>query len=132
MNIGLPPLSSSPQTTSLTLHEWKQSEWVPYKTDLQIELVMLDPHIRQTFDYKGDGLYETSFRVPDNYGVYKLVVEYFRFGYSWIDLSVETPVRPLKSSEYERFIPMQLPYYSSLLTVVTGFIVMTTVFLYSK
>ena len=120
------------QTTSLTVQEWTGSEWIPYKTNLQIELVMLDPYIRRTFEYKDNGQYEASFRVPDKYGVYKLVVEYFSFGYSWIDLSVETPVRPLKSSEYERFIPMQLPYYSSLLTVVTGFLIMTTVFLYSK
>ena len=78
------------------------------------------------------GRYTASFKVPDVYGVYKLVVQFFRFGHSWVDLSVETPVRPFKSSEYARFIPMQLPYYSSLLTLIIGFFVMTTAFLYSK
>ena len=76
------------------------------------------------------GYYSSEFKVPDVKGVFKLVVEHFKFGYSWLDLSVQTPVRPLKSSEYDRYIPMQLPYYSSLLTVVIGFLVMTTVFLY--
>lgn len=39
---------------SFTIKEWKQDNWVPYKSDIQIELVMLDPYIRKTLEYKGD------------------------------------------------------------------------------
>lgn len=93
---------------------------------------MLDPYIRKKLDNDSRGLYSSHFRVPDVYGVYKLVVQKFNFGLSWIDMNVEIPVRPLKSSEYDRFIPMQLPYYASLLTVVCGFFLMTSIFLYTK
>lgn len=39
---------------SLTLEEWTGDAWVPFETNLQIELVMLDPYIRTALDYNGD------------------------------------------------------------------------------
>jgi len=39
---------------SLTLEEWTGDAWVPFETNLQIELVMLDPYIRTALDYNGE------------------------------------------------------------------------------
>jgi len=97
--------------------------------DVQIEFVMLDPHLRTTLSHDGKGMYSARVKVPDVYGVFKWVLEYRRPGYSWITASVTVPVRPFRHDEYERFIVQAYPYYASVVSMMAGFFVLGIFFL---
>merc|ERR1711920_268728 len=119
-------------SVSMKIEEKRDLEWVGFEAaGLQVELVMLDPYIRKTFDYQGDGSYTTQFQLPDTYGVFKLVVKHEEFGVSWIDVETPTPLRPFRTDEYDRFIPMQIPYYATAYTCMAGVLVLCVAFLYS-
>ncbi|XP_022744954.1 dolichyl-diphosphooligosaccharide--protein glycosyltransferase 48 kDa subunit-like isoform X2 [Durio zibethinus] len=78
------------------------------------------------------GLYSTSFKVPDVYGVFQFKVEYQKLGYTSLSLSKQIPVRPYRHNEYERFIPAAYPYYGAAFSMMTGFFIFSFVHLYSK
>ncbi|KAL9691378.1 hypothetical protein QQ045_011799 [Rhodiola kirilowii] len=54
---------------SVEIYEWSGTNWEPYVTD------------------DVQGLYFTSFKVPDVYGVFQFKVEYQRLGYTTLSLS---------------------------------------------
>ncbi|KAJ6990069.1 dolichyl-diphosphooligosaccharide--protein glycosyltransferase 48 kDa subunit-like [Populus alba x Populus x berolinensis] len=78
------------------------------------------------------GLYHTSFKVPDVYGVFQFKVEYNRLGYTSLLLSKQIPVRPFRHNEYERFITAAFPYYGASFTMMAGFFIFSFVYLYHK
>jgi oligosaccharyltransferase complex subunit beta len=100
--------------------------------DLQIELVMLDPHVRTTLISTGNGTFNAVVKVPDTYGVFKWVLDYRRLGYSWLSEVVTVPVRPFRHDEYERFIVQAYPYYASAASMMAGFFALGFFFLYSS
>nr|VZI33318.1 unnamed protein product [Spirometra erinaceieuropaei] len=56
--------------------------WKPFVADdVQVELIRIDPFIRRTLPHKGNK-YEVQLKLPDVYGVFKLVVDYHRTGYT--------------------------------------------------
>ncbi|VDN09484.1 unnamed protein product [Dibothriocephalus latus] len=56
--------------------------WKPFVADdVQVELIRIDPFIRRTLPHQGNK-YETQIKLPDVYGVFKLVVDYHRTGYT--------------------------------------------------
>lgn len=55
--------------------------------DVQVEFVMLDPHVRLPLKHQGNGTYSVQFKVPDVYGVFKYVVNYNHQGFSYVQLT---------------------------------------------
>jgi oligosaccharyltransferase complex subunit beta len=57
---------------------------------------MLDPYyivnLTPSADHKKSGTYETKFRVPDRVGVFKFIVEHWRYGYSFLNNEVEVSI----------------------------------------
>lgn len=119
---------------SVTMEEYNGHEWVPYVADdVQVELVMLDPYVRQTLSYNeqsNDGTFYTVIRAPDVYGIYKLRLFYQRQGISLIDRSDQVSIRPFKHNEYPRFILAAYPYYTSVFVVMIGFLAFVFVYLF--
>jgi len=110
--------------------EWKK--WNPYKAnDVKLEFVLLSPLVRKTLSSK-NGVFSTTFRVPDVYGVFRLKVEYHRLGYTFLSNIDKVIVRPLRHNEYERYIDMAYPYYASVFSIMGGFLLFSFVFLYFK
>lgn len=106
---------------SVDVFEWRteQKEWLPFSADdMQLELSMLDPYVRAPLRDAGNGTYSASVVAPNQIGVYKFVVEYHRPGLSGISKMEVVPVRPLLHNEYERFIPMAVPYYVASFSVI--------------
>lgn len=93
---------------------------------------MLDPHIRTTLTHNGKGKFSTRVKVPDNYGVFKWVLDYRRPGYTWVSLVETVSVRPFRHDEYERFIVQAYPYYASVMSMMAGFFVLGVFFLGMK
>jgi oligosaccharyltransferase complex subunit beta len=120
-------------TVELDLLEQRGAEWQPHITDaLQAEFVMLDPYIRQAMNHTGGGHYALRARAPDKYGVFKWVIDYGAPGYSAVHVSAVTPLRPLRHSEYPRFVLQAYPYYAALLAVSVAFLVMITFVMYHE
>lgn len=118
---------------SVEVYEWSGTSWEPYVADdVQVQFYMMSPYVLKTLSTDKKGLYYTSFKVPDVYGVFQFKVEYQRLGYTSLSLSKQIPVRPFRHNEYERFITTAYPYYGSCFTMMAGFFVFTLVHLYSK
>ncbi|EFJ17342.1 hypothetical protein SELMODRAFT_114688 [Selaginella moellendorffii] len=118
---------------SLEIYEWTGKNWQPYQADdVQVEFYMMSPYVLKTLNHNGKGKYETSFQVPDVYGVFQFKVDYKRLGYTTLDLSKQIPVRPSRHNEYERFIKAAYPYYGGAFSMMAGFFVFGIAFLYHK
>lgn len=118
---------------SFEVYEWTGKDWKPYiADDVQVQFYMMSPYVLKTLGHDGQGLYSTSFQVPDVYGVFQFKVEYNRLGYTSLSLSKQIPVRPFRHDEYERFIRAAYPYYSACFSMMFGFFVFGILFLYHK
>jgi len=117
----------------LLIEEYDGNQWKPFiADDVQIEFIMLDPYIRKTMSTNGDGIFFTSFKVPDVYGIFKFRIMYRRRGLSTLLCSTQVSVRPFKHNEYERFIFSAYPYYLSAFSMMTGFFIFSFFFLFSR
>lgn len=106
--------------------------WIPYDADdVQLEFVRIDPFIRKNMEHK-DGEYKLVMKLPDVYGVFKFVVDYYRVGYTHLLSVVQVPVRPFTHTQYERFLVAAYPYYTSALSMMVGLVLFSFVFLYLK
>ncbi|KAF2883844.1 hypothetical protein ILUMI_22313 [Ignelater luminosus] len=111
----------------------KDGGWVPFNADdIQLEFVRIDPFVRTTLKLKAPGKYEARFKIPDVYGVYQLVVDYDRIGYTHLYSTTQVSVRPLQHTQYERFIPSAYPYYVSAFSMMVGVFLFSFVFLHYK
>ncbi|PKI47540.1 hypothetical protein CRG98_032130 [Punica granatum] len=118
---------------SVEIYEWSGSSWEPYVADdVQVQFYMMSPYVLKTLTSDKKGVYSTSFKVPDVYGVFQFKVEYEKLGYTTLSLSKQIPVRPFKHNEYERFIPAAYPYYGAAFSMMVGFFLFSFVHLYSK
>ncbi|KAJ0982660.1 hypothetical protein J5N97_010915 [Dioscorea zingiberensis] len=118
---------------SLEIYEWSGTSWKPYVADdVQVQFYMMSPYVLKTMSNDKKGLYLTSFKVPDVYGVFQFKVEYQRLGYTSLSLSKQIPVRPFRHNEYERFITAAYPYYGASFSTMAGFFIFTIVYLYNK
>lgn len=118
-------------TYSLDLHELKNGKWVPYKAnDVQLEFVMLDPHVRTTLSHDNHGHFSATFESPDVYGIFLFRVMYRRLGLSTIYTTTQVSLRPFKHDEYERFIPAAYPYYASAFSMMGGVFLFSVYFLF--
>lgn len=117
------------------LEQLQDGAWVPYTADdVQLDLVMLDPYIRQTLTRVSDspGRYSATLTLPDTYGIFKFRVMYRRPGLSTVTISRQVAVRPFKHDEYERFIASAYPYYASAMSMMAAFVVFSLAFLFTK
>lgn len=90
---------------SVRIDRLTDGEVAPYAAeDVQVELTMLDPHVRATLTHDGAGTFSARVTAPDAYGVFKWVLSYRRRGLTGLELSRTVPIRPFAHDEYERFI----------------------------
>ncbi|KAF9612420.1 hypothetical protein IFM89_039453 [Coptis chinensis] len=118
---------------SVEIYEWTGNSWEPYvSNDVQVQFYMMSPYVLKNLSTDQKGMYSTSFKVPDVYGVFQFKVEYHRLGYTSLSLSKQIPVRPFRHNEYDRFITTAFPYYGASFSTMAGFFIFTFVYLYSK
>lgn len=105
---------------SIKIEEIVNGKWEPFKnTDVQFEFVRLDPFVRATL-VNQNGNFNYKFIIPDVYGIFKFVVDYNRVGYTHLFSSTQVSVRPLKHTEYDRFISAAYPYYVSAFSMIVA------------
>ncbi|KAL6767256.1 DGL1 [Auxenochlorella protothecoides x Auxenochlorella symbiontica] len=118
---------------SVRIDRLTDGEVAPYAAeDVQVELTMLDPHVRATLTHDGAGTFSARVTAPDAYGVFKWVLSYRRRGLTGLELSRTVPIRPFAHNEYERFIFQAYPYYGSIFSLMAAFLATGAAFLYTK
>ncbi|XP_047071389.1 dolichyl-diphosphooligosaccharide--protein glycosyltransferase 48 kDa subunit isoform X2 [Lolium rigidum] len=118
---------------SVEIYEWSGTSWKPYVADdVQIQFYMMSPYVLKNMSTDKKGLYSTSFKVPDVYGVFQFKVEYQRLGYTGVSLAKQIPVRPYRHNEYERFITSAYPYYAASFSTMGAFFIFSFAYLYHK
>lgn len=122
-----------PVVYSIEVDILDSGKWKPFETnDIQMEFVRIDPFVRKTMNLIKPGKYQTTFKIPDTYGVYQFKVRYERIGLSYLNNSTQISVRPLKHTQYERFIPSAYPYYFSAFSMMVGTYLMSFIVLNFK
>jgi oligosaccharyltransferase complex subunit beta len=108
-------------------------QWEPFtNSDVQIELIMIDPYIRTFLKHNNKGEYTLDLQVPDVYGVYKYVIDYTRRGWSYLQVVEQVSIHPYRHDEYDRFLLVAYPYYAAAFSCMIAFAIFGIVFLYSK
>jgi len=92
---------------------------------------MIDPYIRTFLSHDNMGKFALDFTVPDVYGVYKFVINHWRYGYSHLFVSQKVSLHPYRHDEYERYIFAAFPYYTSAFSIMAAFFIFGIAFLYS-
>jgi len=122
-------------TIKLETYNSQKDAWIPYmipKDDvIQLEYMMLDPHIRTNLSAVSGkpGTYSTTFRAPDRHGVFKLSLTYYRKGFTPLRHAIVTSLVPPRHDEYPRFLSAGWPYYVGAMSTSVGFLVFCVIWL---
>jgi oligosaccharyltransferase complex subunit beta len=118
---------------SVRIEEYNGQNWVPYQSNnVHLEFSMLDPYIRTPLKADKTGLFTTTFKAPDVYGVFSFKVDYHELGYTSLSLKTIQSVRPFRHDEYPRFIKTAYPYYTSATIMLVGTFFLFTFLMFSK
>ncbi|KAF8626327.1 hypothetical protein AX15_004988 [Amanita polypyramis BW_CC] len=120
-------------TSYISKYDPEIAKWVPSSglEDLQLEITMLDPHIRTALlPSTGEaGKYSATFRVPDRHGVFKFVINHRRRGMTYLQSSTTVAVVPPRHDGYPRFMSAAWPYYVGAVSTSVGFLVFSGLWL---
>jgi oligosaccharyltransferase complex subunit beta len=105
--------------------------------DLQLEVTMLDPHLRiplhlsTRFEDRSNSnrTYTASFKLPDRHGVFTFLVDHRRQGMSWLEERTQISITPLRHDEYKRFIGGAMPYYLTVGSMVVAWLLFSATWL---
>jgi oligosaccharyltransferase complex subunit beta len=74
---------------------------------------MLDPYYQVPLERNGkSATYSYKLKTPWRLGIFKFVVDYKRYGLSYIDSSLEVSVIQLRHDEFPRYETTGYPYYA--------------------
>ncbi|KAJ2959410.1 hypothetical protein NQZ79_g5187 [Umbelopsis isabellina] len=117
-------------TYTVEISEYNGDSWAPYHaSDIQLEIIMLDPHIRTTLQESHVapehhfGRYKVHTTLPDVYGVFTFKVNYKRPGLTYLTVEDVVAIRPFRHDEYPRFLSAAYPYYTAVGSMIVGFLV---------
>ncbi|ORX48922.1 Dolichyl-diphosphooligosaccharide-protein glycosyltransferase 48kDa subunit [Piromyces finnis] len=122
----------------IELSEYNDGIWQPFNaTDIQLELIMLDPYIRTTLKQQPitnptSSTFSIDLIIPDHCGVFTFKVDYRRYGLSWILEKDVIAIHPLHYNEFPRFLGEGLPYYFGAFSMLGGFIIISILALYHE
>lgn len=77
------------------IHEKKNGEWVPFVADdVQFQFTMLDPYYQVALDQTdpNSATFSYKLKTPWRLGIFKFIVDYKRYGLSYIDNKMEVSV----------------------------------------
>ncbi|PAA74157.1 hypothetical protein BOX15_Mlig024858g2, partial [Macrostomum lignano] len=118
---------------TIDIYKPETGRWEPFQgSDVQLEFVRIDPFVRTNLRSDGKGTFRAEFQLPDVYGVYQFKVDYTRVGLTGLHSSTLVSVRPLRHTQYDRFIVAAYPYYVSAFSMMAGLFLFSFVFLYHR
>lgn len=105
--------------------------------DIQLQFIMLDPYYSVTLEREDDGrgpvaTYSYRFRVPDRLGIFRFVIDYSRFGLTFLDEQNEVSVIQWRHDAFPRFLTRASPFYLSVFVLMAAFFIFLASFLFSS
>jgi oligosaccharyltransferase complex subunit beta len=129
------------QTYEIELSEWAGDKWVPFTVpendSLQLEYTMLDPYYRlsltPTTVTAETTVYATSFKAPDQHGIFAFKVNYKRPFVSYIEEKHSVTLRHYAHNEYTRSwdISAAWVWIAGIAVTIGAWIVFCALWLYS-
>ncbi|KFY81410.1 hypothetical protein V500_11447 [Pseudogymnoascus sp. VKM F-4518 (FW-2643)] len=128
-------------TYSIELSEWSWNEYVPFvpatEDEVQLEFSMLSPFHRlsleRTSTNPSSSIFSTTFKLPDQHGIFNFLVEFRRPFLSNIEDKTTVTVRHFAHDEWPRswVISAAWPWISGVAVTVVGWIIFVGLWLYS-
>jgi oligosaccharyltransferase complex subunit beta len=129
-------------TFAISLSEYAFDSWTPLELDaadeLQLEFSMLSPFHRLNLDLVSRtddaAVYGTSFRLPDQHGIFNFRVNYKRPLLTYVDEKHTVSVRQIAHDEWPRsyVISAAWPWVSGIGATITGWLIFCGVWMYGK
>jgi len=92
---------------------------------------MLNPYYQVTLQ-RDINTYSYKFRVPERLGIFRFVVDYTRYGLSFLDEQSEVSVIQWRHDAYPRNVNRAYPFYFSVMCLMAGFFMFIVAFLFSE
>lgn len=117
------------------ISQYENNLWIPYvASDIQLELIMLDPYIRitlkETSRMSNSSVYSATFSLPDHYGIFHFKINYKRPGLSYIEERSTVTIRHYRHDEYPRYLFTAFPYYIGTATTMFAFLFFCFIWLF--
>lgn len=130
------------QTYEIELSEYSWNKWIPFTPptgdSLQLEFSMLSPFHRLVLEpsttTSDSQTYTTSFKLPDQHGIFNFKVNYKRPFFTNIEEKNTVTVRHFAHDEYTRSwaISNAWPWIAGIGATVTGWVAFVALWLWSK
>ena len=119
----------------IDIYQKQGSEWVPFVADdLQFQFTMLDPYYQEALIpvVKGGATYTYKLKTPWRLGIFKFIVDFKRYGFTYIDNKMEVSVIQLRHDEFPRFETTGYPYYANVFVLMAASLLFVSHFAYSE
>lgn len=100
---------------------------------------MLEPYYSVMLDRIDDGsadhsaaTYSYKFRVPQRLGIFRFVIDYMRYGLTFLDEQCEVSVIQWRHDAFPRYLTRAMPFYTSVIVLMAAFFIFITYFLFSS
>ena len=85
-----------------------------------------------TEEYDERATYTYTFRTPQRLGIFKFVVDYWRYGLSFLEEEDEVSVIQWRHDGFPRYLTRAFPFYCSVFVLMAGFFIFTVSYLFSE
>ena len=122
----------------IDLEQKTGGEWRPYiSDDIQLQFIMLEPYYsvmleREEDESEGKATYSYKFRVPQRLGIFRFVIDYMRYGLTFLDEQCQVSVIQWRHDAFPRYLNRALPFYASVFVLMAAFFTFLAYFLFSS
>lgn len=90
--------------------------------DLQFQFTMLDPYYQDALAQTApdSATYTYKLKTPWRLGIFKFIVDYKRYGLTYIDNKLEVSVIQLRHDEFPRFENTGYPYFTTVFVLMAA------------
>ena len=76
--------------------------------------------------------YTYKFRVPQRLGIFRFVIDYMRYGLTFLDEQCQVSVIQWRHDAFPRYLTRAMPFYVSVFVLMAAFFIFITYFLFSS
>lgn len=124
----------------IDLEQKTDGEWRPYiSDDIQLQFIMLEPYYsvmlereEESVGESGTATYSYKFRVPQRLGIFRFVIDYMRYGLTFLDEQCQVSVIQWRHDAFPRYLTRAMPFYASVFVLMAAFFIFLAYFLFSS
>ena len=125
----------------VNVDQMTEGEWHPFVADdIQLQFRMLDPYYQVllerleqpgTPEFESTATYKYAFRTPERLGIFKFMIQHWRYGYSFLEVEEEVAVIQWRHDGFPRYLTRAFPFYVTVFVLMGGFFMFVVSFLFS-